>query len=192
MKVLLTITLTVMISILSSIDSNCNASSSGIESTGDVLQLLIPAVAAGKSIVQKDNEGLLMLGKSYVSGLATTYALKYGLNEERPNGGDHGMPSGHTFSAFSGSTFLWKRYGWEWGVPATVAAAFVGYSRIESDHHTFEQVLVGAAIGAGFSLFFTEQMKTTLPKFIPLIGGETLNYRLSPYGELGTKLTFSF
>lgn len=38
-------------------------------------------------------------------------------------------------------------YGWSWGVPAYLAASFVGFTRVQSDEHYTHDVLVGAAIG---------------------------------------------
>lgn len=87
---------------------------------------------------------LLAMGRT----LAATYALKYSVSEERPNGADnHSFPSGHTSVSFAGAEFIRKEYGWAWGVPAYLAAGYVGYSRVRAkDHYTWD-VASGAAIG---------------------------------------------
>ena len=46
------------------------------------------------------------------------------------------------------ATFIQQRYGWQYGLPAYVAASYVGYTRVASDQHYLEDVLAGAAIGA--------------------------------------------
>jgi hypothetical protein len=86
---------------------------------------------------------LLALVRSEV----TTRALKLAVNAERPDGGKHSFPSGHTSMAFVGAEFIRKELGWAWGAPAWLAASFVGWSRIESKRHYTHDVLAGAAIG---------------------------------------------
>lgn len=86
---------------------------------------------------------LLAIGRS----AALTEALKFAVNEKRPNGGDHSFPSGHTSFAFSGAEFIRKEYGWQWGIPAYLAAGYVGWSRVEANAHHTHDVLAGAAIG---------------------------------------------
>jgi hypothetical protein len=77
----------------------------------------------------------------------TTRALKLAVNEQRPDGGKHSFPSGHTSMAFTGAEFIRKEMGWATGAPALLAASFVGWSRIESRRHYTHDVLAGAAIG---------------------------------------------
>lgn len=118
-----------------------------IKTIGDVLQFVIPATAAGMTLVHWDGQGAIQLGESLAVTAAATYALKYGIDEKRPNGGDQSFPSAHTSIAFSSAEFIRKRYGWEYGVPAYAAASFVAYSRVESNQHHPHDVIAGAAIG---------------------------------------------
>lgn len=76
-----------------------------------------------------------------------TYSLKYAINAPRPNGGSNSFPSGHTSIAFTGAEFIRKEYGWGWGVPAYLAAGFVGWSRVASNTHYTRDVVAGAALG---------------------------------------------
>ena len=83
--------------------------------------------------------------------------LKFTINKERPNGeGDDSFPSMHTSAAFQGATFIHKRYGLKYSIPAYVGAGFVAYSRIESDQHDATDVLAGAALGIASSLYLTK------------------------------------
>jgi hypothetical protein len=87
---------------------------------------------------------MLAMGRT----VAATYALKYSVREERPNGEDtHSFPSGHASVTFAAAEFIRKEYGWGWGVPAYLAAGFVGYSRVTSKEHHSWDVATGAAIG---------------------------------------------
>ena len=71
-----------------------------IELAGDILQYIISATAGGVAIYKGDKEGVFQFSKSFLTTLGATYALKYAINADRPNGGSHSFPSGHTSSAF--------------------------------------------------------------------------------------------
>ena len=89
--------------------------------------------------------------------LAVNYGLELCIRKDRPDGtGHHAFPSTHTAVAFNGSTFLMKRYGWKWGVPAYVVSSFVAWGRVHTDRHDWWDVLGGAAIGAGTAFIFTK------------------------------------
>ncbi|MFN3740308.1 MAG: phosphatase PAP2 family protein [Thermodesulfovibrionales bacterium] len=133
----------------------------GVQTAGDSLQVVIPAVSFVATLGLRDKEGTCQWAKSLGSTIVVTYALKYSLNTKRPNGGDYSFPSGHTSAAFAGAGFIHQRYGWEYGVPAYALASFVGYSRIHSKNHYWYDVLGGAVIGIGSNLFFTNKYKKT-------------------------------
>ncbi len=133
--------------------------SDGIETAGEILQLVLPAGAAGLALSRHDHEGLEQLAESGALTLAVTYGLKYTIPAKRPNGGDHSFPSGHTSVSFASAEFIRERYGWNYGIPAYVIASFVGYSRVESNQHHTRDVLAGAVIGIGSSYLFTTPYK---------------------------------
>ena len=128
----------------------------GIEQAGDTLTVALAASSLGMAAHRHDGEGAVQFAKSSALSLGATLALKYTVNEERPNGKEHSFPSGHTSLSFASAEFLRKRYGWEYGLPAYAAASFVGYSRVESDNHYWHDVIAGAAIGFASSYFFAE------------------------------------
>ncbi len=82
------------------------------------------------------------------------FALKYGIDAERPNGGGQSFPSGHTASAFMGAEYIRQQHGWGWGIPAYAAAGWVGYTRVESNNHYWRDVAAGAAIGIAANFDF--------------------------------------
>lgn len=130
---------------------------SDLETSGDVLHLLLPATAFGATLFHEEgDEGSWQLIKAAVSSRIVVEGLKWGIDKERPDGsGDDSFPSGHTSDSFMAATFINQRYGWEWGLPAYAVASYVGYTRIESDKHEIEDVLAGAAIGALAGWYFT-------------------------------------
>lgn len=131
----------------------------GIETAGNIIQLVLPFTAGGLTLGYQDYQGTLQFGESTALALGVTYGLKYTVNETRPNGGTHSFPSGHASISFSSAEFLRKRYGWEYGLPAYAAASFVGYSRVESREHYAHDVVAGAAIGMVSSYIFTKPYK---------------------------------
>lgn len=123
-----------------------------------VLAVGLPAVAAGISLAKDDTPGLYQLAKSEAFTLAATEVLKLTVDEIRPNGrDDKSFPSGHTSVSFATAQYLQMRGGWEYGVPAYVAASLVGYSRVRADEHYWKDVAAGAALGIASSYYFTDK-----------------------------------
>ncbi len=101
--------------------------------------------------------GLMSLEALTVAGVETE-ALKLAVRRERPDGSDRlSFPSGHASASFSVATVLASEYGWTAGVPAFLAAGFVGYTRMEKNKHHLSDVLFGAGLGvsAGRAAFKT-------------------------------------
>ena len=140
----------------------------GLTNYGDIAQFAIPLIAASVSVAKSDKDGLLQLGATSVGTMATTYALKYSVNSQRPKGGGQSFPSGHTASAFMGASYLHYRYGWEYGLPAYAAAAVVGYSRVAADQHHWEDV-VGAAVIANVSAFILTDRLDDRVQLVPFM-----------------------
>jgi membrane-associated phospholipid phosphatase len=134
-------------------------SADSIEVAGDVGLVAIPVTAAIMTFVHNDKEGTIQLLEACSVSTAVTYGLKYTVHEKGPNGRHHSFPSGHSSLAFAGAAFIQQRYGWTYGIPAYLAASFVGYSRIESREHYFIDVLGGATIGIVSNLLFTKPYK---------------------------------
>jgi membrane-associated phospholipid phosphatase len=130
--------------------------SDDIELAGDIIRVILPLTAAGMTAYHYDQDGLIQFSKSFLTTVGSTYALKYSINTNGPDGDSHSFPSGHTSMAFSGASFLQRRYGWEYGIPAYAAASIVGWSRIESDNHYLKDVLAGAAVGIISTYIFTD------------------------------------
>ncbi len=128
----------------------------GVELSTDVAMFVPAAFGAGVSLCKGDYKGLLQLGESLVASVAVSYALKYSVEKERPDGSDtHSFPSNHTGFSFAGATFLQQRYGWQWGVPAYLLSSYVAWGRVFSRRHDVWDVLAGAAIGVGSGFLFT-------------------------------------
>jgi hypothetical protein len=119
----------------------------GIQSAGDGLRLILPAAAAGTTVLHRDLPGAVQFAESAVLTGLVTEALKRIVDEKRPNGNRYSFPSGHASISFCSAEFMRKRYGWKFGVPAYAASAFVAYSRVEARKHWVHDVAAGAALG---------------------------------------------
>jgi len=142
-----------------------------VEDIGHYTQIGLPIAAAGIAMIKKDKDGLIQLAQSVAVETVIVYSMKQLIDRERPNGGRFAFPSGHTALSFTSSTFLYKRYGWQYGVPASIAASFVAFSRYGTDEpvHYFSDVVAGAAIGIATSLFLTKKYRGDLP--VDISGG---------------------
>ncbi len=149
-----------------------------VETAGDYIQIAIPAIGFGTTLLLKDKEGSWQFTKHFATTFLTTHALKYLVDKERPDGsGNNSFPTGHTSAAFQGATFIHLRYGWKWSVSAYAGAAFVGYSRVDSDNHYVEDVVAGAVLGilSGY-LFVTPWEDVAIT---PVAGNGNLGLMLS-------------
>lgn len=127
-----------------------------VESAGTALSIALPVTAAGLSLRFHDSKGTAQLIENTALTVGATYGLKYAVNEKRPDGSDnHSFPSLHTAISYSAADFMRRRYGWEYGAPAWLAATFVGYSRVEANRHHVHDVLAGAAVGLLGNVLFT-------------------------------------
>lgn len=128
--------------------------------TGDVLQFALPIAAGATTLIKKDYRGTRDFALSFATTMTITYSLKAITKRQRPEGRDayDSFPSGHTSSAFSGASFIQRRYGWKYGKYAYLLAALVGVSRMEGPDgfHDLYDVLGGAAIAIGSTYLFTK------------------------------------
>ncbi len=148
-----------LVSLFLFLASSALAGRDEMDAAGDVGRVLIPVAAAGATVGKKDWEGGKQLFLSLLAAAAVTEGLKAVVHERRPNGEDQSFPSGHASISFAGASYLQFRYGWRYGIPAFLAAAFVGYTRVDAEEHWTKDVLGGAAIGIASGWIFTSRFR---------------------------------
>lgn len=127
-----------------------------VKTSGDILVFTLPAIAIGSTLIEGDTKGTWQFTKGFATNFAVTAVLKSIISKERPDGSNNNsFPSGHSSITFQSASFLQKRYGWEYGIPAYLLASYTGFSRINGDKHDIYDVLAGAAIGIGSTYIFT-------------------------------------
>ncbi len=128
------------------------AGNKALTTSGTMVAIALPVVAGGISIYKDDWNGAAQLGLNTVLTVGTAFALKQVIRERRPDGSDwKSFPSDTTALAASGSSYLWKRYGWEYGLPAFAASQFVSFTRVEAKKHHWYDTLASSVIAIGYS-----------------------------------------
>ena len=123
-----------------------------IEHLGTGIAIALPLVAGGIAYYKKDDTGIAQLLVESALTVGTVYALKNIVRERRPDGSDyHSFPSETTAAAAAGSSFLWRRHGWEYGLPAFAMTQFVSYSRVQAHQHRWYDTLASSGIAAGYA-----------------------------------------
>ncbi len=136
------------------------AHASTIESAGTAIAIGMPIVAGGISVVKDDWTGVAQLVVDTGLTVGTAYGLKQIVREQRPDHSDfQSFPSDTAALAFAPAAYLWDRYGWEYGVPAYAAAAFVGYSRVDAKKHHWWDVVASAGIAWTYSRLITTEFR---------------------------------
>jgi membrane-associated phospholipid phosphatase len=131
-----------------------------IETLGKGVAIALPLMAGGVALYKHDRVGVAQLLVESALTVGTVYALKNVVREERPDGSDfHSFPSETTALAASGSSFLWNRYGWEYGLPATALTQFVSYSRVQAHQHRWYDTLASSGIAMGYGYLLGTRYK---------------------------------
>ena len=133
-----------------------DAAANGTESLGTAVAIALPLFAGGLSAYREDWTGVAQLTVETGLTVGTAFALKQIVREKRPDGSDYqSFPSDTTALSASGSSYLWGRYGWQYGLPALALTEFVAYSRVQAKQHHWYDTLASSAIAAGYGFFIT-------------------------------------
>jgi hypothetical protein len=116
-----------------------------------------PATAAGlagalyATSLLTDDVDLHSFSQALIHSLILTnvssVSLKYAFDTTRPNGEDHGFPSGHTASAFALAAVVEEYHGGLLGAATYVFAGLVAWQRIDDRKHDLSDVLFGMTLG---------------------------------------------
>lgn len=145
----------------------------------DILTAVVPLTGLAVAYFTDDIEGQKQWLRNTGVNQVLVTALRIGFNEtslgERPNGHPYGFPSGHQAFITSGAAFLGERYGWKWGTPAYMAAAYVAYARVDNDKHHWRDVLASGALAYSIALITVTPENATY--LAPIIGPDFLGLR---------------
>lgn len=134
------------------------ASPEGWAKASDLVRSGLVVGAVGVPVADRDWRGAQQDAVALAVAGGVTAGLKYAIHERRPDGSDdRSFPSGHTSISFAAAAGLEQRFGWKVGVPAHLAAAFVGLARVKGNKHYWHDVLIGAAIGEAAGLLLVDK-----------------------------------
>lgn len=130
------------------IATGARGADNNLQEAGDWVQILLSIGGYIGTWAAGDREGAYQLTKTLIGAGVSAHVFKNLAERTRPNASNSkSFPSGHTTAAFAGSEFIRQRYGNGWGVPATLGAMFVGYTRIDANQHFMDDVPAGASNG---------------------------------------------
>ena len=128
----------------------------GVRTSTDVIAIALPATALAVTLIEGDREGLKEGVLSAAVTAGGTIGLKYLIKEQRPDFSNrHSFPSGHSAVTFASATYIGRRYGWKWSIPAYALSAYTAWGRVYGRKHHWWDVAAGAAIGAASTMIFT-------------------------------------
>lgn len=128
----------------------------GIRTSTDVVAVALPTAALAATLIQQDWEGLKEGAFTVAATAGATLILKYSIKENRPDfSNTHSFPSGHSSVTFAAATYIGRRYGWKWSIPAYALSTYTAWGRVYGKKHHWWDVAAGAVIGAASAIVFT-------------------------------------
>ena len=143
----------------------------GIRTSTDVVAVALPAAALAVTLIEKDWTGLKEGVFTAAATAGATLILKYSIKENRPDfSNTHSFPSGHSAVTFAAATYIGRRYGWKWSIPAYALSTYTAWGRVYGKKHHWWDVAAGAAIGAASAMIFTHPyMKKHEAALVPTV-----------------------
>jgi hypothetical protein len=126
---------------------------------GKAVAIALPIAAGGISLLHDwDWTGVAQLGIDTGLSVGTALVLKQIVKEQRPDKSNwQSFPSETAAVAFAPAAYLFDRYGWEYGVPAYLAAGYAGYSVVHAKEHHWYDVAASAGIAWTYSRIITTE-----------------------------------
>jgi membrane-associated phospholipid phosphatase len=151
-----------------SMTTPAHASNKDWATASDVGVVALTALAIGLPVVRGDSRGALQAAGSEGAAGLVAAGLKRTFPERRPDGSDNNsFPSGHTSVSFAAAASIYERQGPGIGIPAFLAASFVGVARVQADKHHWYDCAVGAGIGTAAGFLITHKHHSRSAMMVP-------------------------
>ncbi|MSP85940.1 MAG: phosphatase PAP2 family protein [Methylotenera sp.] len=138
----------------------------------DLTAVTLAGTALVLPAVKDDWEGIREAAYSLGTAEAISLLGKAVVHEERPDHSDNNsFPSGHSAIAFASATTMYKRYGWEAGLPAYALATLTASARVAAKKHHWYDAAIGAAMGSASGWFFTDAFNNKV-QLVPWADGK--------------------
>ncbi|TAG77507.1 MAG: phosphatase PAP2 family protein [Burkholderiales bacterium] len=140
---------------------------------GDVLSYAMPAAVLGYELYRGDKEGALQFTTSFAATTLATEVLKRTTKVERPDRtNDLSFPSGHAARAFSAASYIHRRHGWEYALPAYALATYVGQTRVQAKRHRWGDIAGAVAVSTLATWWLVDPKSKKTVAITPLYDGE--------------------
>lgn len=140
---------------------------------GDVLSYAMPAAVLGFELYRGDKEGAWQFATSFSATTLAAEALKRATKVERPDRtNDLSFPSGHAARAFSAASYIHRRHGWEYALPAYALATYVGHTRVQAKRHRWGDIAGAAAVSTLATWWLVDPKSQKRVAISPLYDGE--------------------
>lgn len=151
----------------------------GVEKSGDVLRIALPAAAIALTVRRDDRDGRRDFYRAFGTNVIATAGLKAAVDKNRPDGsGDDAFPSGHVSTAFQAAAFIHRRYGFNDAWIAYLLATYVGWTRVDADKHDEADVLAGAAVGIASSFLLTDRLEGRAVSLATVVNADVIGVRV--------------
>jgi hypothetical protein len=129
------------------------APSKTLRNAGNILLVALPVTAVGVSLAHDgDWKGIGQFALAAGLTVGAAYALRATVRIQRPDHSDFNSFSPPDVAlADSSASYLWQRYGWQYGVPAYVARAVVSYALSDAKKNHWYDTLASSALAFGFN-----------------------------------------
>jgi len=132
---------------------SASAASSNLRKAGNLLTIALPVTAFGVTMLHhRDWRGF---GEFVISAgltVGSAYAIRQMVRERRPDGSDfHTLTPPDLALADASADYMWSRYGWRYGVPASLASAVVSYALSDAKKNHWYDTLASGALAFGFN-----------------------------------------
>lgn len=153
----------------------------GVRTSTDVIAVALPTTALAVTLIERDWEGLKEGALSAAITAGVTLGLKYLVKEQRPDFSNrHSFPSGHSAVTFASATYIGRRYGWKWSIPAYALSTYTAWGRVYGRKHHWWDVAAGAAIGAASTMLFTHPyMRKHEAALVPAVSETSAGFAMS-------------
>lgn len=128
----------------------------------EIVSFAMPALATGLAIWKDDKTGLAQLFVATALTVGTAYGLKQIVRERRPyaNPLDHStgwdsFPSTTSALSSAPASFVWNRYGWEWGLPFFIVSKYTTYDLDRARRNRIWDGLGSTVLAFGYNQLIT-------------------------------------
>jgi hypothetical protein len=170
-----------LLALLLSFTSAAEATPSG--TSGKAVAFAMPVVATGIAVWKDDWTGVAQLAVVTTLSVGTAYGLKQIVRERRPDhSGWDSFPSTTSALASAPSSFVWNRYGWEWGLPLFIISKYTSYSMDRAKKNRIWDGLASTVISWGYNELITTRFHPRYGFYSDLQAGPdgiyaSVNYR---------------